>query len=420
MGNTLRYFWLALATLDALALLWVASMVDWADFDTLRVGESGAGGILVAAVYAMALAFKLIAAVFVASVAYAIVREFKGGWTPGRATRVFVSLVLAAILGIALYLALAALGPIIAGDDGSLVDRLLVYDRLAQGAPLKGATIGAYLAALCVTVYLAEKYFFRWWGRHWPISVAAIAILAWPAWAVMQGERHQREWVGAQEWSATGANRTWLEALAACKALGPGWRLPARSELSLYAATRPPAIREWQGPAWTRTSAELGRWAVVVDLVPRQSGLWQSDAMPWRDRSVCEGDASPGRANAPHDWFSDLRPHLCASAERSPGLYPSGLRLLANVRGTMAGAAEPVLMTSQAQAASVCVHVADPGTPLALHGRSYPREKDFTDLPEFLASMREACQPRAPGSDSVACAAFADESPPQAIAPAAK
>ena len=408
-GSASRFVWAALAAVDAVALFWVASQVDWLDFETIRVGETPAGWILVAAVYAMDIAFKLIAAVFVASVAYAIVREFQGGWTPGRATRVFVSLVLAAILGIALYLALAALLPIVGGDQAKYIDRLLLFDHLARGAPLKGTTIGAYLAALCATVYLAEKYFFRWWGRHWPIAVAALAILAWPAWVVMQGEQRQKEWVGSQQWNAVSVNQTWLEALAACKALGPAWRLPARSELSLYASVRPEAIREWQGPAWTQTSAESGRWAVVVDLVPRQSGVWRSNATPWRDRSVCEGDASPGRSTPPGDWFSELRAPLCRSTEHSPGLYPSGLRLLADVRGSVVGGPELVLMTTQAQASSVCVNTVELETRLPMRGRGYPREKDYTDLLEFLASMRDACQPRAPGSDAVACAAFAGE-----------
>jgi hypothetical protein len=409
MNNASRYFWSALALLDAFALAWVASQVNWLDFETIRVGETPAGWLIVAAVYAMDIAFKLIAAVFVASVAYAIVREFMGGWTPGRITRVFVSLVLVAILGIALYLALVALLPIIGAPEATYIDRLQFFDRLARASPLQGATIGAYLAALCVTVYLAEKYFFRWWGRHWALSVAAIAILAWPAWTVMKGEQRQKDWVGSQQWNAVNVNQTWLEALAACKALGPAWRLPSRSELSLYASVRPEAIREWQGPAWTQTSAESGRWAVVVDLVPRQSGMWRSNSTPWRDRSVCEGDASPGRSVAPQDWFSELREPLCNSTDRSPGLYPSGLRLLANVRGSAVGGPEPALMTTQAQASTICVNAVEMETRLPLRGRGYPREKDYTDLLEFLASMREACQPRAPGSDAAACAAFAGD-----------
>lgn len=407
--NASRYFWSALAALDAIALLWVASKVDWANFETVRVGETPAGWIIVVALYAMTLAFKLIAAVFVASIAYAIVREFTEDWTPGLITRVFVSLVLAAVLGMAAYLALVALRPVIAGDDGPFIDRLLAFDRLTHGGPLKGETIGAYVAALCATAYLAEKYFFRWWGRHWPISVAAIAIAAWPAWAVIQGERHQREWVLAQKWRAVAANQTWLEALAACKALGPGWRLPARSELSMYASTPPDGALGWSGAAWTLTSSEYGRSAVVVDLAPRQSGMWRSNSMPWRDRGVCEGDASPGRTSAPHDWFSDLRALLCASTERSPGLYPSGLRLLANVSGSVVGGPEPQFITSQAQASTICVNPVEMETRLPLRGRGYPQEKDFTDLTEFLLSMRDLCHPRAPGSDAVACAAFAGE-----------
>lgn len=414
MNNASRYFWAALAAVDAVGLAWIATKVDWADFDTLRVGESAGGWILVAGVYAMDLAFKLIAAVFVASVAYAIVREFKGGWTPGRATRVFVSLVLATILGIALYLALAALRPIIAGAEGAFIDRLLVFDRLAQGAPLRGETIGAYLAALCVTVYLAEKYFFRWWGRHWPISVAAIAILAWPAWAIYQGEQHEREWVGSQQWSPVVGEKMWLEALTACNAMGPGWRLPSRSELSMYVATRPDPILGWKGAAWTQTASEFGRSAVVVELAPHQSGMWRSNTMPWRDRSVCEGDASPGRANSPalQDWFGELRPSVCQSTEHSPGLYPAGLRPLAKVLGSVVGGTEPNLITIQSQAWAVCVKPADMESVLPQRGRAYPQEKDYTDPVAFLAYMREICNPRAPGSDAVACTAFGGEVAP--------
>jgi hypothetical protein len=421
MANPSRIFWSVLAAVDAVALIWVASKVDWADFESVRVGETPAGWMIVAAVYAMTIAFKLIAAVFVASVAYAIVREFTGNWKPGRITRVFVSLVLAAILGMAAYLALVALRPILAGVDSAFLDRLIAFDRLTKESPVKGETLGAYLAALAVTAYLAEKYFFRWWGHHWLVSVAALAILAWPVWAVYQGESHQREWVGSQQWSPVAGEKMWIEALAACNALGPGWRLPARSELSMYVSTRPEPIAGWKGVAWTLTSSEYGRSAVVVTLAPHQSGMWRSNAMPLRDRSVCEVDASPGRANSPvvSDWFSERRNSMCASTQHSPELYPAGLQLLAKVLGSVVGGPETNLITIQSQAWAVCMKTNDVETSLPMRGRGYPQEKDFRDPVAFLASMRELCQPRAPGSDAVACTAFAGDTPPATIAPAA-
>src|SRR5260221_14091276 len=116
-----------------------------------------------------------------------------------------------------------------------LPDRLVVFDQLA--AQRSGAeSIGARLAWLALAAYLAEKHLLRWWNLRWPVSIAAIAIVAWPAWIALRGEQQQDAWVADQQWKTLAERATWRHAVSDCHALGSGWRLARRHELALYIA----------------------------------------------------------------------------------------------------------------------------------------------------------------------------------------
>jgi hypothetical protein len=407
-----RLLWAALAVVDAIALACVASRFDWG-FEGPRVGETPAGWIIQLAIGAIVIALKALAATFVAAVAYAIVMDVRGNWRPPRLAAALLTPAFLLSLALIAWEATRELQEALAVPAMQLTDRLAVFDRLAE-AHAPGQSLGAYIALLCLAAYLAEKYLLRWWNLRWPISLAALAIAAWPAWLALRGEADQRAWVAAQQWRAVAENTTWLEALAACQALGPEWRLPRRFELSLYLATAPEALRGWRGSAWTPTQSELGHAAVVVALEPRRGGYWRSNLQPWRDRSLCEHDAGGNNARVVTDWFSDLRPHFCGATSDYEGLHASTVQLIAEIRGSVVGGPEPKWITRETAARAICVKPAQSEIAPLRH-RRYPKEEDFRDPESFLARMRSVCNPRAPGSDAAACAAFGAE-PQGAIA----
>ncbi len=406
---TARPLWLALAAVDAVLLAYLASQFDWLTFDDPHVGPTPAGWIIVLVVYVIEAAGKLLAVTFVAAVGAAIVLDFRGGSRPHRLLAALLSLPLLATLCLLAWLAIAALTPALAGNNAAFLDRLIVFDRLAKGHA-EGVSIAGYVVLLCGAMYLAEKYLLRWWGVRWPVPLVALAVLAWPLWVALDGERAQRDWMAAQEWRAVNARQTWLEALAACGAQGAGWRLPQREELSLYLATRPAATAAWRGAAWTQTAADYGRWGIVVGLEPRLKGYWRSNDHPWRDRSVCERDANPPTRNRATDWFAGLQPRVCADPEGSPALHPSAAQFLAAYRGMQEGS-PPRIFADQTSAAVICVRPAPPETRLPRRGRGYPEERLFTGPATFQAYMDGICGEAPPRGDATACGAFAPRAP---------
>jgi hypothetical protein len=221
------------------------------------------------------------------------------------------------------------------------------------------------------------------------LALASIALLD------RGGEREQRAFVAAQEWRALQGPRAWLDAIDGCRALGPGWRLPSRQELSLYLATRPQDGRA--GPfAWTASVAD-GGYAIGVDLQPRKAGGSDKGSELPRDESPCEIREQP---DDPSDWFAALRPRVCAIAGAAPDLYTAGLKLLAEKRAP--GAA-------LTQAESICINPLRP-VRLAFRGREFPQERSFSERAEFSAFMAEECRQQ-PDRNRVACFAFASERP---------
>ncbi len=400
------YLWAGLAVVDLVALAYVVATFDWG-FDGPTVGATPAGWIVQYAIWAVVLLVKLTLAAAVVATGYAIAMEFRGAWQPRRWVAALTTLAFLAVLGLVAFDAFVVLY-----DSGVLKpalrlgDRLEVFEALAK-RHRPGQSIGAYLAFLVLAAYLAEKYLLRWWRLRWPVPLAALVIVGAPAAIAYRGEAEQRDWVAAQQWKAVAEKQTWLEALAACRGLGPGWRLPRRFELKLHVASQPGAIGAWKGPAWTPTTAESGRNAVVVEFAPRRGGVWRANMIPWRDLSPCEIDGSGASASERivHDWFTRYRERLCEVPVSFPGLYPSTVQFIAQVRGRVVGGPEPKYITAETQAATICIK---PTRELpVLGGRRHPKEKEYSEPEAFLADMRAACDPpRQAGSDPAACAAF--------------
>ncbi len=406
-GRGTSWIWATLAVVDAVALVYVAASFDWS-FETAKVGPTPAGWIVQIVVTALTIGLKLLVAAAIAAVGFAIVMDVRGTWRPSRWLAALMTPLFLAVLALVAFELAGEIRPALDAPAMQLSDRLVVFDRLAV-ARTPGQSLGAFLAVLVLATYLAEKYLLRWWNLRWPVSLLGLAIALLPAWLAHHGEHEQREWVAAQQWHPVAERKTWLDALSACSALGPEWRLPRKLELALYVAESPEAIRSWHGAAWTLVESEMGRNAVVVELEPRRAGYWRSNIVPWRDRSLCELDANAS-ARAASDWFTALRPRLCEAPADHEGMHASTVQLIASIRGSIVGGPEPKLITQPTEAAAICVKTAPPEIPELRH-RRYPKEREFRDAESFLAQMRDACNPRAPGADAAACAAFAAEAP---------
>lgn len=394
----------ALAAADAIALAYVIYNAPWGMNATSQVHGDYA---ILAKPFTIAidLAWNGIALAFVAAVGYAIARELRGGWKPSRALALAASLPLVICVALAAWKLHHDLARIFAVVG--LPDRAVVFDALAYPDG-KGDSTGARLAWIVAAVYLGEKYLLRWWNVWWPVSVLALAILAWPLVFALQGESRQRDWVAAQQWRVVGDERTWLQSLQACNARGPGWRLARPQELPLFVASEPEALHGTRGKLWTSVTSELGRAAVVIDLQPRLRGFWRSNETPHRDRSVCELDAN---RNLPApDWFGRMRARVCEGGFLSEAMFVSTEQRIAYVRGSRATPAGNEYIAAETTAGAVCIKPAA-GEPLRSRRRVYPKQEEYPDADAFLARIRAACNPPQGGSDAAACAAFGRQEP---------
>jgi hypothetical protein len=396
--------WAALAVLDALILAYLITRFPWGR-NAPASGSSPLGELLVFLAYAVDIFVNLAAAAFVVAVAYAIAREIRGPWRPRWWVSLLATLALLAALGVAGFVAYRDFAEAFRPGAMVLPDRLVVFDRLAAQRP-GSESIGARLAWLVFAAYLAEKYLLRWWNLRWPVSLVAIAIVAWPAWIAIRGEGDQDAWVASQQWKALAEKATWMRATSDCRALGAGWRLPRRNELALYLANTPEPSRKWSGNAWTMTTSELGANAVVVELAPRHAGSWRSNYTPWRDRSLCEIDA----LGAPPDAFAQLRPRLCDRSVSVEGLFVTTVQPIARIGGTRETVTGREYITTQTEAAAICINPSAPELP-RYRRRIYPKEEEFADPDAFLARMKAVCNPRTGGSDAAACTAFGNYEP---------
>jgi hypothetical protein len=395
--------WRVLAVVDALALAYVVYNAPWGMLNTAQVHGEYAW-LARAFTIAIDLAWNGIAAAFVVAVGYGIAGDIRGEWRPSRVMGALASMPLLVCTTLAVWAAYHDAGPIFAVM--TLPDRATVFDALAQ-TNASGESIGARIAWVAAAAYLGEKYLLRWWNLRWPVSIIALAMIAWPALAACDGESRQRDWLEAQQWRSIGDGKTWVQALQACSALGPGWRLPRPHELPLYVASEPEALHGARGRLWTSVTSDLGRAAVVVELQPRLKGFWRSSETPHRDRSTCELDAN---RNTPLDWFAKLRPRLCESGFLAESMFVTTEQLIAYVRGTRATPAGTEYIAAETTAGTVCVN--PKGEELRKAGRrTFARQEEFTDAEAFLARMRAVCNPRQPGADTAACAAFGRQEP---------
>jgi hypothetical protein len=408
LRTLLRGVWIGLAVGDALLVAYLAARYGWWSFEPPRNVESPGAIILVPIFLAIIAAKTVFFAAFFAAVGGAIGADLVGR-RPARWLAALATPVLLGALAGATYESVRLAREVVARPPGPLADRLTVFvsltqepgrdsmDLLGLGAYQAGS-IGAYLVILAGAAYLAEKYLLWWCRIRWPVPLLLFAAPLVLVAAVVQGERGQRAYVAAQEWRPAAERQPWLHAVGVCEALGPDWRLPRRTELALYVASRPPAIETWREAVWTSASADRGAWAVAVDVSPRRSGFWRRESDWWRDESPCEGST---RRHEPRDWFTALRPRVCALAPDSPDLHTSGKRILATRRGTRVELSE---------GATICVRPApaNPGPPL--RGRRYEQEREFTKAADYRAFMREQCAGwGVPGWEPAACFAFATE-----------
>ncbi len=161
----------------------------------------------------------------------------------------------------------------------------------------------------------------------------------------------------------------------------------------------------------SRLRPKRSRAGVVVALEPLRGGYWRPNLIPWRDRSLCELDATANRSRVVSDWFSALRPHFCGAPADYEGLHVSSVQFIAQIRGSVGGGPERKWITQETTAAAICIMPTQPEIPQLRH-RKYPKEEEFTDPEAFLARMRTLCNPRALGSDPTGCAAFGGEPQP--------
>ena len=397
--------WRVLAVLDAVALAYVIYNAPWGMLNTSRVSGEYAW-LAKPFTIAIDLLWNGVAAAFVVAVGYAIARELRGEWRPQRWLAIAATLPLVVCVAIAAWAAYHDLGRLF----GVMVlpDRATVFDGLAY-VNAKGESTGARIAWIAAAAYLGEKYLLRWWNLRWPVSIVALAIVAWPLWVALHGESRQKEWVQAQQWRSIGDGKTWLQALQACGALGPGWRLPRPHELPLYVASEPEALHGARGKLWTSVTSELGRAAVVVDLQPRWKGFWRANDTPHRDQSSCELDAN--RSATPLDWFAQLRPKLCESGILRESMFVTTEQRIAYVRGSRATPTGTEYIAAETTAGTVCINPKTDELRKARR-RTFPKQEEYPNAEAFLDRMRSACNPpRQPGSDAAACAAFGRQEP---------
>jgi hypothetical protein len=404
----LRGLWMVLAVGDGLLVAYLAAHYGWWSFEPPRNVESPGAIILVPIFLAIIAAKTVFFAAFFAAVGSAIAADL-AGWRPRRWLAALATPVLLVALAGATYESVRLAREVAARPPGPLADRLTVFVSLTQEAgrdsmdllglgAYQAGSIGAYLVILAAAGYLAEKYLLWWWRVRWPVPLLLLAAPLVLVIAVVHGERGQRAYVAAQEWRPAAERQPWLEALHACEALGPDWRLPRRTELTLYVAARPPTIEAWHGAVWTSATADRGAWAVAVDLAPRRSGFWRRESDWWRDEVPCEGST---RRHEPRDWFTALRGRVCALTPDSPDLHPSGKRILATRSGTR---------VELSQAATLCIRPAAADGSPPLRGRRYEQEREFTQAADYRAFMGEQCARwDSPGWEPGACFAFATE-----------
>src|SRR5258706_9227567 len=239
-----RVAWMALAVVDTIILAYVAASVPWG-IETPS-GSSPLGDVIKVVAVVVTLAAKAFAAGLMIAIGYAIVKDLQGPWKPSRGAAALLFLPFLAGATLLFYLAGIELNEAFNEKVMRFGDRLVVFDRLSA-AHAPGQSIGAYVAVLGLAVYLVEKYTLRWFNVRHVVCIMALMFVGWPVREAWERERDQREWLARQGWKALSEHMTFVDALGACKALGPGSRLPLRLEAASYFPSPPQAIRAREG-----------------------------------------------------------------------------------------------------------------------------------------------------------------------------
>jgi hypothetical protein len=98
---------------------------------------------------------KLLAATCVGVIGVAIVMELRGAWRPHQPLAILASLALSVMLAIIVVEAVATLRPAVAGATATFMDRIVVFDRLANGH-LGGANPGLKVFQSCGYAILSQ------------------------------------------------------------------------------------------------------------------------------------------------------------------------------------------------------------------------------------------------------------------------
>ena len=262
-------------------------------------------------------------------------------------------------------------------------------------------SIGLYLGVIVALAYLSEKYLLGWLRVRWPVPLVPIAMVASLAWVVAVGERKQREFVASRTWHPVAEAQTFPQALLACDALGPDWMLPRPAEARAYLATRPEAIRSWQGVMWTNTTAERGGTrGIVVEIAPRKTGVWRARDVNGRSVSACEIDT---RDRSPIDAFTRQKARLCEATPESPYLHPTAPLMVVLRRCTAA---------QYGQAGAVCVQrrgaegaTRGPGT------QQYADQRESSTAADYVTFVKDYCASRTWPTDLICLTVGADPLP---------
>jgi hypothetical protein len=399
-ASVTRALWLFLAAFDGCLLVYLVLSYRWFAHEVPDASNSPGAIIIYPIAYALIALVTMLELGLVAAIGAGIARQFHPSWLSSRWFGLVVPIpALGLLVAVAVWAML--LQPIAIIRGTARVDRFEVFARLAEDAGsywhppglVDGGAVsyGLVLALLLGLAYLAEKYALGWLHVRWPVPLTPIALVAWLVWIVATGERVQREFVDLREWRAVAESQTYPQALQACEALGPGWTLPRPSELQLYLGTQPEATRSWQGIAWTNTVAEAEHThAVVVELAPRRSGVWQRPLSGvWQrqevvNRSVSACETDP-RERPVVDVFTRQRARLCEATPDAPRLHAMTLEIVALRQG---------LGVELGDAATVCVKRGAQQASPGLGGRTYPKQEEFSASAEYLASVRAACDAR--------------------------
>src|SRR5215813_2856081 len=179
-----RVLFSGLALLDAGLFAYLAFSYDWLVWEVPTNFPTPAGFLIILILWMMLVAEKAFFAAYFGLIGWAVVREIRGRRDANRWVAVPATFVLLAGLAAIGAVWIASAREIIDGPPGFLLDRLTLFDGLAQNFSSHGGlfgtkayfggSIGSSLIVLLGAVYLTEKYLLAWWRVRWPVPLLPI------------------------------------------------------------------------------------------------------------------------------------------------------------------------------------------------------------------------------------------------------